>query len=78
MKAKYVARSKAAKHFLWLKIALKDLQFPETLIALFYENRSAIDRVENHRISELSKYIDIHHHRIRELVYDKTLPLRYI
>jgi hypothetical protein len=78
MEAEYVALSKAAKHFLWLKIAIKDLRFPETPIALCCDNRSAIDLAENHRISELSKYIDIHHHRVRELVYDKTLPLMYI
>jgi hypothetical protein len=69
---------KAAKHFLWLKTALNDFRFPEILIALCCDNGSAIDLAENHRISELSKYIDIHHHRIQELVYDKTLTLMYI
>jgi hypothetical protein len=62
--AEYVALLKAAKHFLWLKIALKDLRFPEIPIALFCDNYSAIDLAENYRISELSKYIDIHHYRI--------------
>jgi hypothetical protein len=78
MQAKYVALSKAAKYFLWLKTALKDLRCPETPIALFCDNFSAIDLEENHRISELSKYINIHHHHGRQLVYDKTLPLMYI
>jgi hypothetical protein len=77
-KAEYVALSKATKHFLWLKTALKDLRFPETPMALFCDNRSAIDLAENYRISKLSKYIDIHHHRVRELVYDTTLALMYI
>jgi hypothetical protein len=76
--AKYVALSKAAKHFLWLKTAQNDRRFLETPIALFCDNRSAIDLAENYRISELSKHIDIHLHRDRELVYDKTLPLMYI
>jgi hypothetical protein len=76
--AKYVALSKAAKHFLWLNTVLKDLRFPETPMALFCDNRSAMDLAENHRISELSKHIDIHHHRIWESVYDTTLPLMYI
>jgi hypothetical protein len=61
-----------------LKIALKDFRFPETPMALFCDNRSAIDLAENYRISELSKHIDIYHHRVRELVYYKTLPLMYI
>jgi hypothetical protein len=78
MEAEYVALSKAAKHFLWLKTTLKDLRFPETPIALIGDNHCAIDLAENHRISELSKHIDIHHHRGLELVYDKTLPLMYI
>jgi hypothetical protein len=47
-------------------------------MALFCDNRAAIDLAENHRISELSKHIDIHHQRIRELVYDKTLLFIYI
>jgi hypothetical protein len=76
--AKYVALSKAAKPFLWLKTALQDLQFPGTLIALFCDNRSAIDLAANDRISKLSTYIDIHHHHVQEFVNDKTLPLIYI
>jgi hypothetical protein len=78
MKAEYVALSNAAKYFLWLKTVLKDHRFPEILMALFCDNCSAIDLAENHRISELSKHIDIHHHRIWELVHDKTLRLMYI
>jgi hypothetical protein len=46
--------------------------------ALCCDNRSAIDLEENYRISELSKYINIHHHRVRESVSDKTLLLMYI
>jgi hypothetical protein len=76
--AKNVAISKAAKHFLWLKTAPKDLRFPETPMALFCNNYSAINLAENHQISELLKYIDIHQHRIQKLVYDKTLLLIYI
>jgi hypothetical protein len=76
--AKYVALSKAAKYFLWLKTALKDLQFPEIPMVRFCDNCSAIDLAENYRISKLSKHIDIHHHCIWELVYDKTLLLMYI
>jgi hypothetical protein len=78
MEAKYVALSKAAKYFLCLKTALKDLQFPEIPMALFCNNRSTIDLAENHQISEISKYIDIHHYHVRELVCDKTLLLMYI
>jgi hypothetical protein len=74
----YVALSKAAKHFLWLKSALKAFRFPEILMVLFCNNCSFIDLVENYRILELSKHIDIHHHHVRELVYDKTLSLIYI
>jgi hypothetical protein len=61
-----------------LKTALKDLQFPETPMALFCNNHSAFDLAENHQISELSKHIDYHHHHVQELVYDKTLLLMYI
>jgi hypothetical protein len=61
-----------------LKTALKDLQFLKTPIALFCDNPSAIDLAENYQLSELSKHIDIYHHHIGELVYDKTLPLMYI
>jgi hypothetical protein len=76
--AEYVAFSKAAKYVLWLKAALKDLRFPEIPMALFCDNRSAIDLAANYQISELSKYNDIHYHRVQELVYDQTLLLMYI
>jgi hypothetical protein len=76
--AEYVALSNAANHFLWLKTALKDLRFPAIPMAPFGDNCSAIDLAENYQISELSKYIDIHHHYVWELVNDMTLPLIYI
>jgi hypothetical protein len=63
---------------MWLKTALEDLGFPGTPMAMFCDNRSTIDLAENHQISELSKHIDIHHHRVREIVHDRTLPLMYI
>jgi hypothetical protein len=63
---------------MWLKTALEDLGFPGTPMAIFCDNRSTIDLAENHRISELSMHIDIHHHRVRELVHDQTLLLMYI
>jgi hypothetical protein len=78
IEAKYIGLSKAAKYFLSMKTALKDLWFPEILIAQFCDNHSTIDLAKNCRISELSKQIDIHHHHVRELVYDKTLLLMYI
>jgi hypothetical protein len=62
IEAEYIALSKAAKHFIWLKTALEDLGFSGTPMAMFCDNRSTIDLTENHRISELSKHIDIHHH----------------
>jgi hypothetical protein len=77
-RAEYIPCSKAANQFLWLKTALIDLRFLEILMALFSVNHSAVDLATNYRISELSKYIDIHHHRIWELGYNKTLPLMYI
>jgi hypothetical protein len=46
-------------------------------MAMFCDNRSTIDLAENHWISELSKHNDIHHHGVRELVHDRTLPLMY-
>jgi hypothetical protein len=76
--AEYVALSKASKHFLRLKTALKYLRYPKPPKALFCDNCSAIDLAENYRISDLSKHIDIHHHRVQEFVHDKSLPLMYI
>jgi hypothetical protein len=63
---------------MWLKTALEDLGFPGTSMDMFCDNRSTIDLAENYRISDLSKHIDIHHHRVRDLVHDRTLPLMYI
>jgi hypothetical protein len=65
MEAKYVALLKATKYFLSLNTTLKDVRFPDTPMALFCDNHSAIDLAENYRITELSKHNDVHHHRIR-------------
>jgi hypothetical protein len=76
--AEYVALLIAATYFFWLITALIDLQFPEILMALLYEDHCANDLAKNHWISGLTKYIDIYHHRVQELVYDTTLLLMYI
>ena len=76
--AEYVALSKAAKHFQWIKIALKDLRLSKTDSAVLCDNTSTLDIAENHRISDRSKHIDIHYHRVRELVYTKKLTLLYV
>jgi hypothetical protein len=54
-----------------------DLSFPDMYIALNCKNQSTIDLADYYRVSEVSKQIDIYHH-MRELVYNRTLPLIYI
>ena len=63
---------------MWLKTAYEDLGSSGTPMAMFCDNRLMIDLGENHQIFELSMHIDIYHHQVRELVYDRTLPLMYI
>jgi hypothetical protein len=47
-------------------------------MALFCDNCATIDFANNYWICKLSNHIDIHHHRVQKLVYDKTFLLLYI
>jgi HD superfamily phosphohydrolase len=47
-------------------------------MALFCDNRSAIALAGNYLIAEFSKYIDIYHHRVWDIVYNNTLLVMYI
>ena len=73
-----MALSKAVKQFLWFTTALDDLRLGGTPSSILCENMSTIDISENHRIFELSKHIDVHYHRIRELVQSKTIILMHV
>jgi hypothetical protein len=77
IEAEYVALSKAAAYFFWLKAVLNDLRVLKTPRTLCYNNQSAIDLTENYWISELSKHIVIQYHQVWKLVNDKTLLLMY-
>lgn len=76
--AEYMALSKAAKQFLWLKTAFADLRLPNPPMAMFCDNTSAIEIASNNKISDLSKHIDTHYHWIRELVHEKIVPIMYV
>lgn len=47
-------------------------------MVVFYANKSAIDISKNLIQHSRTKHIDIRHHFIRDLVYEKILPLEHI
>ena len=75
--AEYMAASIAVAHLTWLKAALGELKVAVST-TLFVNNKSSIDLIYNHRLTERSKHIDVHYHHIREHYNNGAFNLQYI
>ncbi|KAI0999445.1 hypothetical protein K3495_g8748 [Podosphaera aphanis] len=71
--AEYMAMSDAARHMIWIKNALSELNQPYKPI-MHADSNGSIDLSRNHRISQRSKHSDIRYHFIRSHV-DSTFSL---
>ena len=70
--------SEFAKHSLWYKNLLNELNFNIKEIIIFVDNKATIYNSENQSVNPRSKHIDIRYHHIRDLVNKKIIKLEYI
>jgi len=76
--AEYYSLSECAKHSLWYKNLLNELNINIKEIAIFVDNIATIYNSENQSINPKTKHIDIRYHHIRDLVNKKIIKLKYI
>ncbi|KAI0991730.1 hypothetical protein K3495_g16457, partial [Podosphaera aphanis] len=74
--AEYMAASDSARHMIWTKNALIELEQHYEPI-LHVDSNGAIDLSRNNKISQRSKHIDIRYHFIRSHI-NTTFKLEYI
>jgi len=70
--AEYYSLSECAKHSLWYRNFLNELNININCITIFVDNKATIYNGENQSINPKSKHIDIRYHHIRNLVSKKT------
>ena len=77
-KAKYIAPRSCYTQLLWMKQMLKDYCIVHDTLVVYYDNTSAINISKNHVQHFRTKYIDIHHHFIREPVENRTVVMEHV
>nr|GEU74473.1 hypothetical protein [Tanacetum cinerariifolium] len=77
-KVEYIAMSGCCAQILWMRSQLTDYSFDFNKIPLYCDNRSAIALCYNNVQHSMSKYIDIHHHFIREQVERGVVELYFV
>jgi len=76
--AEYYSLSECAKHALWYKHFLNELNIDIGSVTIFVDNKATIYNSINQSINPKSKHIDIRYHHIRDLVSKKLIQLKYI
>ena len=76
--AEYYSLSECAKHSLWYKNFLNELNIKISSITIFVDNKATIYNSKNQSINPKSKHIDIRYHHIRDLVNKQIIRLKYI
>ena len=77
--AEIMAASKAALEAIYLLALLRDLKQAQKLpIDFFVDNSGVIALSKDYKVNERTKHIERHHFKIRELVEQATLRVKYI
>lgn len=71
----YPALAHAIYDFLWIYWLLKDLKFLKILIALYDDNKNAIQTIHNYVFNECTKHIEIDYHLTRQHIFQGVLHL---
>ena len=77
VESEYVALSLASRQLKWLLGACSELRI-EVKACLKGDNTGSISLVENNRVNDRSKHIDIHYHKIREEFQKGTFELFHV
>jgi len=76
--AEYYSLSECAKHTLWYRNFLNELNIKSNNITIYVDNKATIYNSENQSINPKSKHIDIRYHHVRDLVNKQLIKLKYI
>ncbi|XP_031091110.1 secreted RxLR effector protein 161-like [Ipomoea triloba] len=76
--AEYIVAGSSCAQLLWMKQMLEDYGIEQQVITLYCNNSSAISITKNPVLHSRTKYIDIRHHFIRELVEDNVVCLEHV
>lgn len=76
--SEYYAIVECAKECLWLQNILNELGINDKDMIINSDNQAAIYNCENNTINPKSKHIDIRYHKIRELIENNVIKIKYI
>ena len=76
--SEYYAIVECAKECLWLKNVFNELGIKNKEMVINSDNQAAIFNCENNTTNPKSKYINIRYHKIRELIENNIIKIRYI
>ena len=76
--AEYIATGSCCTQLLWMQKLLHDYGICQEHLTIYCDNTSAINISKNPVQHSRTKYIEIRHHFIRELVENGTLTLEFI
>jgi len=76
--AEYYSLSECAKHSLWYRNFMNELNINIDYVTIFVDNKATIYNSENQSINPKSKHIDIRYHHIRDLISKKLIVLKYV
>lgn len=74
--SEYIAAANFCAQLLWLRQMLDDYGIKSDVLTVMCDNHSAIEISKNHVQHSRTKYIDIRHHFIRDLVEQGDVLIR--
>jgi hypothetical protein len=76
--AEYIAAGSSCSQLLWMKQMLSEYNVEQDVMTLYCDNLSAINISKNPIQHSRTKYIDIRHHFIRDLVEENVVTLEHV
>eukprot|EP00833_Pecoramyces_ruminatium_P011916 jgi/Orpsp1_1/1185948/evm.model.c7180000096179.1 len=76
--SEYYSLNECALKCLWLMNLLNELGLDINCITINIDNKAAIYNSKNETINPKSRHIDLRYHKIRELIKEKKINLKYI
>jgi hypothetical protein len=76
--AEYQALATTAREVMWLKHLCADLGFPPLDMIVQCDSTGAIGWTNEYKLEPKAKHIDIIHHYVKDLVYNKRLKVVYV
>jgi hypothetical protein len=78
--AEYIASGYRARQAVWIRRFINELDLDELLgpLLIFGDNKSGLKLVRNAEFHDRTKYIDIQHHYVRELVADRYITVDWV